>query len=170
MKVIIHSKQLRSNSHLFFLISVLQIPLFIALNETLVLSSSFPFIFKKTLQHVHLNSWHYNHYCQVDHGPEVYPVIIAFLYISITSFKCFEQVLNLNTFAKPSLHTVDRFLVKKHKQPLVLKPNIFKEKNRTKTNLKITPSVDTVRSCSIPPFRRPLFLASMFWSRNLLFT
>lgn len=64
-----------------------------------ILSSTFPLIFKETFQHVNLNSWYHHHYSQVDHGPEIHSVKVAFLYISVTSLKCSEQSLNLDTFA-----------------------------------------------------------------------
>lgn len=78
-----------------------------------MLSSTFPLIFKETFQHVNLNSWYHHHYSQVDHGPEIHSVKVAFLYISVTSFKCSEQGLDLDAFAQSGFDTVDGFLVTK---------------------------------------------------------
>lgn len=64
-----------------------------------MLSSTLPLLFKETFQHVNLNRWYHHHYSQVDHGPEIHSVEVAFLDISITSFKCSQQGLYLDTFA-----------------------------------------------------------------------
>lgn len=75
-----------------------------------VLCACFPVIFKQRADQVDLNSRHQHHDDEIYHRPEVHPVIVVLLQVSVASLERSQQRLDLQTFAQSTLHVVDGVL------------------------------------------------------------
>lgn len=75
-----------------------------------LLCTSFPFVVKQRAHQEDLNGRHHRHDDEVHHRPEVDPVKVALLQVSVTRLKRPQQCLDLDAFAQSTLHVVDGVL------------------------------------------------------------
>lgn len=80
------------------------------LPTTVLLCAGFPLVFKEGADQVDLDRRHQHHQGEVYDGPEVDPIKVTLLDVSVSGLERPQQRLDLHAFTQSILHVVDGVL------------------------------------------------------------